>query len=114
MSNKRSTEDALEILKEIVRQGHADAVHSGGLSRMKSIFGLQRTSVGMLLDSILESFGEYATVKQYKKAETIIKLDLKNADMELWENYQKNDGDYPPEFEILLEYMMEVLIGEEK
>ena len=107
---KRSIEEANEILREMLRQAHADSMHSGSLSRLKSIVGLQRTSIGMLLDSLLEQFSEYASAKEYKKAQTIIKLDLKNGSQDLWDDYQAG-GDYPPEFEKLTNYMMETLIG---
>ena len=107
---KRSIDEAKEILKDMLRQAHADAKHSGSLSRLKSIVGLQRTSIGMLLDSLLEQFSEYASAKEYKKAQTIIKLDLKNGSQDLWDDYQAG-GDYPPEFEKLTNYMMETLIG---
>ena len=108
---KRSIDEAKEILREMLRQAHADSMHSGSLSRLKSIVGLQRTSIGMLLDSLLEQFSEYASAKEYKKAQTIIKLDLKNGDQDLWEDYQ-DGGHYPPEFEKLMEYMLETLIAD--
>jgi|TARA_B100001971_G_C18155633_1_gene518375 hypothetical protein len=47
---------------------------------------------------------------KYKKAQTIVKLDLKNGDQDFWGNYQ-NEGHNPPEFEKLMKYMMETLIG---
>jgi hypothetical protein len=93
-----------------VRQAHVDSTHSGTLSRLKSVVGLQRTSIGMFLDSILEQFSEYASAKEYKKAETIIKIDLRNADQDIWDDYQKG-GDFPPEYEKLILYIMETLAG---
>ena len=107
---KRSIEEAKEILREMLRQAHADSMHSGSLSRLKSIVGLQRTSIGMLLDSLLEQFSEYASAKEYKKAETIIKIDLRNADQDIWDDYQKGGG-FPPEYEKLIFYIMETLAG---
>jgi hypothetical protein len=107
---KRSIDEAKKIVKDIVRQAHVDSTHSGTLSRLKSVVGLQRTSIGMFLDSILEQFSEYASAKEYKKAETIIKIDLRNADQDIWDDYQKG-GDFPPEYEKLILYIMETLAG---
>ena len=107
---KRSIDEAKKIVIDIVRQAHIDSKHSGTLSRLKSVVGLQRTWVGMFLDSILEQFSEYASAKEYKKAETIIKIDLRNADQDIWDDYQKG-GDFPPEYEKLILYIMETLAG---
>ncbi|MBD1137974.1 hypothetical protein IDH33_04085 [Pelagibacterales bacterium SAG-MED43] len=64
----------------------------------------------MFLDSILEGFAKYASHDDYKKAEVIVKLDLKSGHSDIWEDYQ-NGGDYPPEFDKLCEYIMECLTG---
>ena len=110
MDNKRSVDEAQEILRDIMRQAHADSMHSGTLSRLKSIVGLQPTSIGKFLESILEGFAKYASRDDYKKAEVIIKLDLKNGDSDIWSDYQ-NGGDYPPEFEKICNHIMESLTG---
>ena len=110
MNNKRPVDEAKEILKDIVRQAHADSMHSGALSRLKSIVGLQPTSIEKFLESILEGFAKYASRDDYKKAEVIIKLDLKNGDSDIWSDYQ-NGGGYPKEFDKLGDHIMESLTG---
>ena len=104
-----NVEEAQEILRKITSQAHADAKHDGALSQFKSMVGLQRTSIGMFLDSILEQFREYADTAAYSKARQIIKVDLGDADPDIWENY-RSGGDYPPEFDILGKHIMETLI----
>ena len=58
---KVSTTEATKILKEIVKKAHIESKHSGTGSRLKSIFGLQKTSIGMFLDSILSQYEKYAS-----------------------------------------------------
>jgi|TARA_B110000967_G_scaffold202614_1_gene241793 hypothetical protein len=111
--NKRSIKVATTILKEMLRNAHADSMHSGTFSKFKSMIGAQRTSIGMFLDSFLQEFSEYASIKEYKKAQAILKLDLENGAQHLWEDYQAG-GDYPPEFETLMTHVMEVLTGKNK
>ena len=104
---------AKEILRKIISQAHADARHDGAFSQFKSMVGLQRTSIGMFLDSILEQFREYADPLAYSKARQIIKVDLGDANPDIWENY-RSGGDYPPEFDILGNHIMETLIERQR
>tara|TARA_B100000029_G_C17368047_1_gene885134 strand:+ start:559 stop:888 length:330 start_codon:yes stop_codon:yes gene_type:complete len=108
-----NVDEAQEILRKIISKAHTDAEHDGALSQFKSIIGLQRTSIGMFLDSILEQFRAYADPAAYSKAKQIIKVDLRDADPEIWKNYQSG-GDYPPEFDILGNHIMETLIERQR
>jgi len=108
-----NVDEAKKILREIIMKAHSDAKHDGALSQFKSIVGLQRTSIGMFLDSILEQFRGYADPAAYNKAKQIIKVDLGDADPEIWENY-RSDGDYPPQFDILGKHIMETLVERER
>ena len=108
-----NVDEAQEILREIISKAHADAKHDGALSQFKSMVGLQRTSIGMFLDSILEQFRGYADPAAYSKARQIIKVDLGDADPEIWENY-RSGGDYPPQFDILGKHIMETLIERQR
>ena len=107
---KVSTTEATKILKEIVKKAHIESKHSGTGSRLKSIFGLQKTSIGMFLDSILSQYAKYASKKEFEEVQEFIKMMYKRSD--IWDNYQKG-GDYPATFEYLLLIIMKTLTGKE-
>ena len=107
---KVSTTEATKILKEIVKKAHIESKHSGTGSRLKSIFGLQKTSIGMFLDSILSQYEKYASKKEFEEVQEFINMMYKRSD--IWDNYQKG-GDYPATFEYLLLVIMKTLTGKE-
>ena len=107
---KVSTTEATKILKEIVKKAHIESKHSGTGSRLKSIFGLQKTSIGMFLDSILSQYEKYASKKEFEEVQEFINMMYKRSD--IWDNYQKG-GDYPATFEYLLLIIMKTLTGKE-
>ena len=107
---KVSTSEATKILKEIIKKAHIESKHSGTGSRLKSIFGLQKTSIGMFLDSILSQYEKYASKKEFEEVQEFIKMMYKRSD--IWDNYQKG-GDYPATFEYLLLIIMKTLTGKE-
>ena len=107
---KVSTTEATKILKEIVKKAHIESKHSGTGSRLKSIFGLQKTSIGMFLDSILSQYEKYASKKEFEEVQEFINMMYKRSD--IWDNYQKG-GDYPATFEYLLLIIMKTLKGKE-
>ena len=55
-SKKLSLPEATDLLKKIVLKAHQNAQHKNIGSRFKSIFGLQKTSIGMFLDSLLDEY----------------------------------------------------------
>ena len=89
-----NVDEAQEILRDIISKAHADSKHDGALSQFKSMVGLQRTSIGMFLDSILEQFRGYA-------------------DPDIWENF-RSGGDFPPQFDILGKHIVETLIEQQR
>ena len=107
---KVSTIEATKILKEIVKKAHIESKHSGTGSRLKSIFGLQKTSIGTFLDSILSQYEKYASKKEFEEVQEFINMMYKRSD--IWDNYQKG-GDYPATFEYLLLIIMKTLTGKE-
>ena len=107
---KVSTTEATKILKEIVKKAHIESKHSGTGSRLKSIFGLQKTSIGMFLDSILSQYEKYASKKEFEEVQEFTNMMYKRSD--IWDNYQKG-GDYPATFEYLLLIIMKTLTGKE-
>ena len=107
---KVSTTEATKILKKIVKKAHIESKHSGTGSRLKSIFGLQKTSIGMFLDSILSQYEKYASKKEFEEVQEFINMMYKRSD--IWDNYQKG-GDYPATFEYLLLIIMKTLTGNE-
>ena len=107
---KVSTSEATKILKEIIKKAHIESKHSGTGSRLKSIFGLQKTSIGMFLDSILSQYEKYASKKEFEEVQEFINMMYKRSD--IWDNYQRG-GDYPATFEYLLLIIMKTLTGKE-
>ena len=107
---KVSTTEATKIIKEIVKKAHIESKHSGTGSRLKSIFGLQKTSIGMFLDSILSQYEKYASKKEFEEVQEFINMMYKRSD--IWDNYQRG-GDYPATFEYLLLIIMKTLTGKE-
>ena len=53
---KKDIESVNKIFKQMVKKAHMDAQHKSSGSRLKSIIGLQKTSIGMFLDSLLEQY----------------------------------------------------------
>lgn len=107
---KFSTNEAKKILKEIIEKAHIDSRHTGTGSRLKSIFGLQKTSIGMFLDSILSQYKNYASKKEFEEVQDFVDMIYKRSD--IWDGYQKG-GDYPASFEYLLIIIMKTLTGKE-
>ena len=105
---KLSLKQSEKILREMVHQAHMESKHSGAGSRLKSMFFLQKTSIGMFLDSILNQYKKYASKKEFKEVEELV--DLMNRNQDIWNDYQKG-GDYPATFEYLILLVMKSLTG---
>ena len=106
----KSIDEAKDILKQIILRAHLDSKHKSIGSRLKSIFGLQKTSIGMFLDSLLEGYKKNVS-KKYYNSEVEELFHLMNKNQDIWDEYQRG-GDYPAIFDYASILMMESLTGE--
>ena len=106
----KSIDEAKDILKQIILRAHLDSKHKSIGSRLKSIFGLQKTSIGMFLDSLLEGYKKNVS-KKYYNSEVEELVHLMNKKQDIWDEYQRG-GDYPATFDYASILMMESLTGE--
>ena len=106
---KKSLAEATKTLKKIVYEAHQNSKHKNTGSRLKSMFGLQKTSIGMFLDFILEEYKKSVPTKEFnEEVEELFKIMNKKQD--IWDKYQKG-GDYPFTFSYALILMMESMTG---
>ena len=102
---KKSLAEATKTLKEIVYEAHQNSKHKNTGSRLKSMFGFQKTSIGMFLDFILEEYKKSVSAKDFnEEVEELFKLMNKRQD--IWDKYQKG-GDYPFTFNYATILMIE-------
>jgi dihydroxyacetone kinase-like predicted kinase len=104
-----SVDDATAIMKNIVVNAHKKSLHKTTGSRLKSIFGWQKTSIGMFLDSFYDGFK--AIVPENKRNPEIEKIiEIMQNNENLWNNYQKGE-EYPATFGYCTTLMAQCLTG---
>ena len=106
---KKSLSEATKILKKIVYEAHQNSIHKNTGSRLKSMFGLQKTSIGMFLESLLQGYKKSVSKKDYN-SEVEELVHLMNKRQDIWDNYQKG-GDYPATFSYVGILMLESMTG---
>ena len=109
-SKKLSLPEATDLLKKIVLKAHQNSQHKNIGSRFKSIFGLQKTSIGMFLDSLLDEYKKNISAKDFNNEVEEI-FDVMHDRQDIWDKYQKG-GDYPHTFTYAGILMLESFIGE--
>ena len=109
-SKKLSLPEATDLLKKIVLKAHQNAQHKNIGSRFKSIFGLQKTSIGMFLDSLLDEYKKNVPAKDFNKEVEEI-FDVMHDNQDIWDKYQKR-GDYPHTFTYAGILMLDSFTGE--
>lgn len=109
MKKNLSVDEAKDILKNIVLNAHKKASHKNIGSRIMSIVGFQKTSIGMFLEYFHDGFK--AVVQKNKRDPEIEEIINVLEDNEnLWDNYQKG-GEYPETFGYCTTLMMQCLTG---
>jgi len=109
-SKKLSLPEATDLLKKIVLKAHQNSQHKNIGSRFKSIFGLQKTSIGMFLDSLLDEYKKNISAKDFNNEVEEI-FDVMHDRQDIWDKYQKG-GDYPHTFTYAGILMLESFTGE--
>ena len=109
-SQKKTLPEATDLLKKIVLKAHQNAQHKNMGSRFKSIFGLQKTSIGMFLDFLLDEYKKNVPTKDFNK-EVEELFDVMHDRQDIWDKYQKG-GDYPHTFTYAGILMLESFTGE--
>jgi hypothetical protein len=107
--NLKNFDEAKDILKKIIKESHIEAQHKSTGSRLKSIFGLQKTSIGMFLDSLLARYKNSVSKNNYN-SEVEELVDLMHRRQDIWDSYQEG-GDYPATFGYVMILMMESISG---
>ena len=107
---KNDLAKAQRTLKQIVKKAHLDAMHKNTGSRLKSIIRLQKTSIGMFLDSVLNGYKQHVSKKNHN-TEINDGFAIMHSRQDIWDNYQKG-GDYPATFGYVTILMIESLSGQ--
>lgn len=108
--SKKTLPEATDLLKKIILKAHQNTQHKNMGSRLKSIFGLQKTSIGMFLDFLLDEYKKNVTTKDFNK-EIEELFDVMHDRQDIWDKYQKG-GDYPHTFTYVGILMLESFTGE--
>tara|TARA_B100001057_G_scaffold377171_1_gene382387 strand:+ start:327 stop:728 length:402 start_codon:yes stop_codon:yes gene_type:complete len=108
---KKDIESVNKIFKQMVKKAHMDAQHKSSGSRLKSIIGLQKTSIGMFLDSLLEQYKKGAPKKDHNKKDIEEIMSIMHKRQDIWDKYQKG-GEYPATLTYVLILMIESYSGE--
>ena len=108
--SKKTLPEATDLLKKIILKAHQNTQHKNMGSRLKSIFGQKKTSIGMFLDFLLDEYKKNVTTKDFNK-EIEELFDVMHDRQDIWDKYQKG-GDYPHTFTYVRILMLESFTGE--